>query len=247
MLKALFATAAVVVAASQSARGTIVFKQVVELNGTGLGAVNTILTVQSPGSSSNESGCVAFGDVTGAPACFGTGNTGGDEQTGASQTRTRTIAQSGATSAAAFVIVFNAAEPGNTSNSITLDSLSVRFYSPTGTELYTASLAAPVQFLNTEPGTGNAGFVFVLDNLQAAQAQAAGAFNNPANVIGLSAGLSDATGGHETFFVASRPAVGVPFEVEPEPIPEPSTYLTLGAGLLMLGFSRRRLVRHRER
>jgi len=242
MLKAFFAAAALVVAASQSARGTIVFKQVVELQGTGLGDVNTILTVQSQGSSSTESGCVAFG---GLPVCFGTGNTGGDEQTGASQTRTRTIAQSGAASAAAFVVVFNAAEPAG--NSITLDSLSVRFYSPTGTELYTASLAAPVQFPHTEPGTGNAGFVFVLDNLQAAQAQAAGAFNNPANVIGLSAGLSDATGGHETFFVASRPAVGVPFEVEPEPIPEPSTYLTLGAGLLMLGFSRRRLVHHRER
>jgi hypothetical protein len=245
MLKALFATAAFVVAASQPARGTIVFRTFVDLNGTGLGAVNTILTLTSPGATTTESGCVAFGDVTGAPACFGTGNTGGDEQTGASQTRTRTIAQSGATSAAAFVLVFNAVEPSG--NSITLDSLSVRFYSPTGSQLYTASLAAPVQFPNTEPGTGNAGFVFVLDNLQAAQAQAAGAFNNPANVIGLSAGLSDATGGHETFFVASRPAVGVPFEVEPEPIPEPSTYLTLGAGLLMLGFSRRRLVHHRER
>ena len=246
MLKALFAAAAFVVAASQSARGTIVFKQVVELNGTGLGAVNTILTVQSPGSSSNESGCVAFGGVKGSPACFGTGNTGGDEKTGASQTQTRTIAESGATSAAAFVIVFNAAEPGNTSSSIILDSLSVRFYNTTGTELYTASLAAPVEFSGTFPGIGNAGFAFVLDTLQAAQAQAAGAFNNPANVIGLSAGLSDADGGPETFFVGARSAVGVPFDVDPEPIPEPSTYLTLGAGLLMLGFSRRRLVPHRE-
>ena len=94
---------------------------------------------------------------------------------------------------------------------------------------------------------GNSGFVFVLDSVQAAQAQAAGAFDNPANVIGLSAGLSDATGGHETFFVASRPAVGVPFDFDPT-VPEPSTYLTLSAGLLaMLGFSRRRLFPHRER
>ena len=246
MLKAFFAAAALVVAASQSARGTIVFKQVVELQGTGLGAVNTILTVQSQGSSSTESGCVAFG---GLPVCFGTGNTGGDEKTGASQTQTRTIAESGATSAAAFVIVFNAAEQGNDLSSIILDSLSVQFYSPTGTVLYTASLAAPVEFSGTFPGIGNAGFAFVLDNLQAAQAQAAGAFNNPANVIGLSAGLSGATGGPETFFVAARPAVGVPFEVDPDPdpIPEPSTYLTLGAGLLMLGFSRRRLIPHHER
>jgi len=242
MLKALFATAAFVVAASQPARASIVFHSFVDLGGTGLGTVATIVTVQDK---PTESGCVAFGGVTGSVACFGTGNTGGDEKTGASQTQTRTILESGATSAAAFVLVLNAVEPDN---SITLDSLSVRFYSPTGTELFTASLAAPVEFSGTFPGIGNAGFAFVLDTLQAAQAQAAGAFNNPANVIGLSAGLSGATGGPETFFVAARPAVGVPFEVDPDPdpIPEPSTYLTLGAGLLMLGFSRRRLVRHRE-
>jgi hypothetical protein len=242
MFKTIFAAAVLVVAATQPVRGAIVFAQPVDLTGTGLGAVNTILTVTSPGATTDESGCVAFGGVTGAPACFGTGNTGGDEQPGVA-TQTRTIAQSGATSAAAFVIVLNALEPAG--NSVSLDSLSVQFYDPTGAVLYTASLAAPVNIPDTAPGAGNAGFAFVLDPVQRAEAQTAGAFSNPANVIGLSATLSDATGGFETFFVASRPAVGVPFDVDP--IPEPATYLTLGAGLVMLGFSHRRMVRRGQR
>src|SRR4029453_7220132 len=144
---------------------------------------------------------VAFGNVVGSGACFGGVTPGGNEMTGTSQTQTRTIAQSGATSASNFAIVLNAVEPGG--NSITVDNLAVRFYSTTGATLYTASLAAPVTIPNTLTGIGNAGFVFVLDPGQAAAAEAAGAFANTANVIGLFASLSAATGGPETFFVGN--------------------------------------------
>src|SRR4029453_18074599 len=144
---------------------------------------------------------VAFGNAVGPAACFGGVVPGGNEMTGTSQTQTRTIAQSGATSASNFAIVLNAVEPGG--NSITVDNLAVRFYSTAGATLYTASLAAPVTLPNTLTGIGNAGFVFVLDPRQAAAAQAAGAFANTANVIGLFASLSSATGGPETFFVGN--------------------------------------------
>lgn len=220
------------VATSVTANASLVLSSQVPVSGTGLGSVNTILTVQSQGNSTTEAGCVAFGPGQGAiGSCFGTVATGGSEQTGASQTQTRTVGQSGATSGATFAIVLNAVEPAG--NPITVDNLSVRFYTSAGAELYTASLASPVTINNTLTGTGNAGFLFVLDATQAAQATAAGAFANTSNVIGLAASLSQATGGPDTFFVGNIAAAG-------NPIPEPTTVITGAAGLLLVTLFRKR-------
>src|ERR1700730_11466197 len=53
----------------------------ISLGGQGLGSVQTILTIQSPGSSTTETGCVASGAggvlVAGAAACPGGGPFGG--------------------------------------------------------------------------------------------------------------------------------------------------------------------------
>jgi hypothetical protein len=206
-------------------------------SGTGLGAVNTVLTVTSPGSTSTETGCVGASSVgtmvIGSSACFG-GALGGNELTGASQTELRTIAQSGATDANSFLIVLNANEPAG--NSITLNQLSVRFYSPTGTVLFTASTAGAITFPATFSGIGNAGFGFQLDAAQAAAATAATAFSNSSNLIGLSASLSDATGGPETFFVGNTTPGGG--GGAGGPAPEPGTFMLLGGVLLSLGLSR---------
>ena len=219
-----------------AANASLMLSSQVPVSGAGLGNVNTILTVQSPGNSTTEAGCVAFGSGQGAiGSCFGTVATGGNEQTGASQTQTRTIGQSGATSGANFAIVLNAVEPAG--NAITVDALSVRFYSSTGMELYTASLAAPVTINNTLTGTGSAGFLFVLDSTQAAQATAAGAFSNTANVIGLAARLSQATGGPDTFFVGNLGTGGGGVGSE---IPEPTTIVMGAAGLLLVAMFRKR-------
>ncbi|MGH9659897.1 MAG: PEP-CTERM sorting domain-containing protein, partial [Bryobacteraceae bacterium] len=52
--------------------------------------------------------------------------------------------------------------------------------------------------------------------------------------IGLFAAISLQNAGNDTFFVINQNLV---------PIPEPSTYLTLGSGLLLLAaFARKRLV-----
>jgi hypothetical protein len=224
-----------------TANASVILVSPTPFSGTGLGAVNTVLTMTSPGSSTTESGCVGFsaaGDVLGSAACAGT-ITGGNELTGASQTLTRTIAQSGATSASDFRIVFNAVEPG--ANSITLDSLAVRFFSPTGTVLYTASTAAPITFPSTFTGMGNAGFVFSLDTPQAAAATAAGAFSSLNNRIGLSASASNATGGPESFFVTSSTVTGGGGGGGGAggAIPEPATYVLLGAGLVAFGIRSR--------
>jgi hypothetical protein len=240
-LKHVFSAVAMAIAAGSHAEAGLMLLSQTPYSGSGLGAVNTILTLTSPGNLSGEAGCVAFGGVVGTLGCFGDVSVGGNELTGASQTQTRTIAQSGATMASNFAIVLNAQEPGGALNSIILEDLSVRFYSPTGTILYTATLnQATVPLNNTFTGTGNAGFVFVLDETQAAAAQAIGAFANQSNVIGLSARLSSATGGPETFFVGNLGTGGGGVGAE---IPEPTTYLTLGVGLMALGFSRKLLAR----
>lgn len=196
-----------------------------ELDGSGLGAVSTVLTLQSPGRSSDESGAVSFGD--------GQGLITGDAKTGASQTTLRSIADVGVSSAADLRIVFNAAEPGNAAaRSIQLLDLTLSIYSPTGQLLYQSAGFSPVSFADTFAGTGKAGVVFSLDAAEAAQAQAA-AFGAGfgGNLIGLSATAADATGGVETFAVASSAAL----------VPEPESYLLGLAGLAaMAGWFRLR-------
>ena len=204
----------------------------VNFSGTGLGSVNTILTITSPADSSFEAGAV--GRVGGADVITG------NALTGASQTQTRTIGSLGITSASDLRIVFNAVEPGNAMD-IVLTSLVLTIYSPTGTALFSSgsvtcpTLGGACNFPNTFSGAGNSGFVFRLSSAQAIMAQtfAFGAgFAN--NYIGLSAAASNATGGFETFFAASAGGTTV------TPVPEPETYALMLAGLGALGFVAKR-------
>jgi hypothetical protein len=207
-----------------------------DFSGTGLGAVNTILTVSSPGNSTFESGSVAFGDVI-----------TGDAKTGNSQTQARTLGQLGITSAASLRVVLNALEPGNGANGITLDNLVLNIYSPTGSVLFTSGAFTPITFADTKTGAGNSGFVFALDSTQQAAAAAAFGTGFQNNVVGLTAtlgcgdgapaGCEGATGGFETFFVANAAAAVTP-------VPEPGTASLMFAGLGLVTFlGRRRMVR----
>jgi PEP-CTERM motif len=191
------------------------------IQGAGLGAVNTVLTLGSPGSSSTETGAVFA-----AGAGF---STSGDVFTGASQVGLPSLAALGITSASALRIILNAVEPSG--DSITVSNLGLSFFDASGLNLHTFSLAAPLTLPSTLTGIGNAGFVFGLDAAQAAQAATyIGTSSTPfANIrVGLSATLNNATGGHETFFVATSP------------IPEPQTYALILAGLAGIGFMVRR-------
>ncbi|HJV70564.1 PEP-CTERM sorting domain-containing protein, partial [Ideonella sp.] len=109
--------------------------------------------------------------------------------------------------------------------------------------LFTSGAFTPIDFAHTQTGAGNAGYVFGLDSAQQAAAAAAfsGSFAN--NVVGLSATVGcnnssgptclGATGGFETFFVAS--AAG-PVQA----VPEPGTFAMLLAGLGVIAFMSRR-------
>jgi len=205
-----------------------------DFQGTGLGAVNTILTIHD--NDGTEMGCV--GRSTAAGGCPGGvvnstpsdtgriigGSLGGNEQTGDSQTRTRAVSDLGLTTASNLRVVFNALEPGAAAQmGITLEDLILTIYNADNTIQFTSgSLAAPIIFPDTFTGAGNSGFVFALD---ATQALAAGMLD-PTDRIGLSASVSNAQGGFETFFVA--------------PIPEPGTLLLMGSGLVGIGIGARR-------
>jgi len=193
--------------------------------GSGLGAVNTVLTLTSPGSSSSE---------TGAVFAVGAGlDTSGDALEGSSQFGLPSLGALGVTSTSDLRLILNATEPAG--NSITVSALMLSFYDGLGATLASFSLASPVTLASTMTGIGQAGFVFGLDAAQAATATTLlGASTTTfANVrVGLAATLTDATGGPDTFFAGNAAQVAA--------IPEPSTYALMLAGLACIGFTVRR-------
>ena len=110
------------------------------------------------------------------------------------------------TSAADVRLLFNAAEPQNAANkSIIIEGITLSFRSSAGNTLQLSS-SAPLVFPETDPGVGNAGFLLGLD----AQQQLAlalflqGAGNISEVTLGISALLSAAAGGPETFSAVSQ-------------------------------------------
>lgn len=240
-LKAFFTLSALAVASLQTAHASLILNSMtpVDLNGTGLGNVNTILTVNSPANSTSESGCVGLvGGVQtiGGAACQGTVVSNGSEKTGQSQTGLVSVASTGLTNASDLRVIFNASQSGG--GAITLNQVALTLYSSSNTpQTFTFPTGITYTLPDTLTGTGNSGFVFRLDDQQAAAAQA---FFSATTQIGLSASLSGATGGNETFFIAGTPSNPGGGGGAGSPVPEPATIGLVGIALTAVGLSRRK-------
>ena len=216
-----------------AANATLVLVGPQLFQGTGLGAVNTILSIQSPRNTTNETGSVgrSLGNINDVVI--------GDAKTGTSQTQTRHISRLGVTSAADLRIVFNPVEPAN-ANSIVLSNLVLSIFSPGGALLFDSGIFTPVTFLNTDLGAGKSGFVFRLDNEQALEAQSkAFGVGFGDNRVGLSSTANDATGGFETFYVINQ-LPGGGGGPGGNPLPEPATLGLVGLALFGVIGTRRR-------
>jgi PEP-CTERM putative exosortase interaction domain len=219
-----------------TARADLVFNGLVDLGGTGLGSVNTVLTIAN---SPTELGSVCWNGTTtvlGATVntvtgvCSGTGDQNGLNST-------QLLSATGVTTGSNYAILFNPNEPGN-DQTLTLNTLVATFYNNAGQLIFSAPLAVPNQTFNAaDQGTGNTGFEFVLTSAEAATLQGFITALGTTNIhVGLASSLGNpisSDGGHETFFVFNSGIATV--------TPEPSTTVLMATGLFgLVGFVRRR-------
>jgi hypothetical protein len=200
----------------------VVFSGISTIRPDGVG-IRTVLSLQSPGSSSTHEGGVGyngsrdftFGDATRG----GTNNTVSLFDLGVNQSNT------------AIRIGLNINEPsgGPGSSPIIVNSLILRAYDQSGNVVFTASLInGPYTLPLQGNGQGTADYMFVLD--PEAAARLAGIYD-PSLRLGLEASMGNVQGGPESFYLAAGPNA---------PVPEPATIALLGTGLAGLAAKMRK-------
>jgi hypothetical protein len=142
-----------------------------------------------------------------------------------SNTQTVSLTDIGTTNAGNIRIYFDINESnGQNRNNVTLNSLVLTAYNSSGQAVFSATLiGTPQNLAQLGNGQGHSDYVYGLDAAAAARLQAAIAANGGNIRLGLSADVTGAEGGPESFFIGSVQS--------PTATPEPATMFLLGTGL----------------
>jgi PEP-CTERM motif len=206
------------------AHASLVEAGTITLSAQGFGNAPRLITLKSPGSNTTESGATSFsggaasksGDIPPPPGNPGLGL----------KWDVPTVGSLNWNSADDIQLLFNPTEPGGNKSSITINKLTLTFFNPNGTVAgsITNDLGALI-YSSSDPGNGKSGFLIdvSLDEYAALNAILAG---GPNLRVGVSASLSAATGGPDSFSaIVATPAV-----------PEASTWAMMILGFAGVGF-----------